>query len=129
MKSGEDMDALNDKISGLLENPEISGMIAALASGLVSGNREGSDHKQEPQDLPPTQPNSSAEDLTKALTAEDTTPPSLSGDNRIALLQAIKPYVSKSKRTRLDSLVRAIGVAGMLNSYAGRLPGMLFGKK
>ena len=44
-------------------------------------------------------------------------------DKRIALLKAIKPYVSDSKKERVDGLVRAISVAGILNNYKGGLFG------
>ena len=46
-----------------------------------------------------------------------------SGDKRIALLKAIKPYVSDAKKERVDGLVRAISVAGLLNNYKNGLFG------
>ena len=52
--------------------------------------------------------------------------PGMSGigsDKRIALLKAIKPYISDSKKERVDGLVRAISVAGILNNYKGGLFG------
>ena len=45
------------------------------------------------------------------------------GDRRVALLNAIRPYVSNSKRERVDGLVKAISVAGILNTYTGGLFG------
>lgn len=44
-------------------------------------------------------------------------------DRRIALLKAIKPYISDSKKERVDGLMRAISVAGILNNYKGGLFG------
>lgn len=44
-------------------------------------------------------------------------------DKRIALLKAIKPYISDAKKERVDGLVRAISVAGILNNYKGGLFG------
>ena len=44
-------------------------------------------------------------------------------DRRIALLRAIKPYISDSKKERVDGLMRAISVAGILNNYKGGLFG------
>lgn len=44
-------------------------------------------------------------------------------DKRIALLKAIKPYVNDAKKERVDGLVRAISVAGMLSNYKNGLFG------
>lgn len=47
----------------------------------------------------------------------------IGSDKRIALLKAIKPYVSDEKKQRVDGLVKAISVAGILNNYKGGLFG------
>ena len=48
---------------------------------------------------------------------------SIGSDKRIALLKAIKPYVNDEKKQRVDGLVKAISVAGILNNYKGGLFG------
>ena len=47
----------------------------------------------------------------------------IGSDKRIALLKAIKPYVNDEKKQRVDGLVKAISVAGILNNYKGGLFG------
>ena len=123
------MDISNEKISELLKNPEIVGMIASLASGFSSP----SENKEKAEGGETVETGLSAESSVSL--AEDTLPKFAEGfgnavpkDRRIALLQAIKPYVSDTKKDKVDSLVRAIGVAGLLNSYAGGIPGWIFGK-
>ncbi len=123
------MDISNEKISELLKNPEIVGMIASLASGFSSP----SENKEKAEGGEAVETGLSAESSVSL--AEDTLPKFAEGfgnavpkDRRIALLQAIKPYVSDTKKDKVDSLVRAIGVAGLLNSYAGGIPGWIFGK-
>ena len=124
------MDISNEKISELLKNPEIVGMIASLASGLASQP----ENKDKAEGGEAVEKGSSSESSVSL--AEAPLPHLAEGfgnaapkDRRIALLQAIKPYVSDSKKDKVDSLVRAIGVAGLLNNYAGGIPGWIFGKK
>lgn len=44
-------------------------------------------------------------------------------DRRITLLKAIRPYVNDAKKERVDGLVRALSVAGLLNNYKNTLLG------
>ena len=112
------MDISKDKIAALLGNPEVMSMIAGLASGLSlplsesSGSVSVSDEKIPDADIEITEPVPMPID-----TLPKSAPLSMPKDKRIALLEAIKPYVSTSKRTKVDGLVKAIGVAGILNTY------------
>jgi len=131
------MDIQSEKISELLKNPEIVGMIASLASGFSSKSTTES-NASETTDVVNQEENVPAPDGKEALPVSQTLTdiPALSfpksnaySDRRIALLQAIKPYVNDSKKDRVDSLVKAIGVAGVLNSYGTGIFDGLFGSK
>lgn len=124
------MDISNEKISELLKNPEIVGMIASLASSFAS-QPENKDKAEGGEAVETGSSSESSVSLAEAPLAHlaEGFGNAAPKDRRIALLQAIKPYVSDSKKDKVDSLVRAIGVAGILNNYAGGIPGWIFGKK
>lgn len=131
------MDLTSQKIAELLKNPEIVGMIASLASGFSSGSGENSSSAQtvssEQEMLPemPEIPEQSAQEVFAGVAKESFPMPGRNAysDRRIALLQAIKPYVNDTKKDKVDGLVKAIGVAGILSNYAGGMFGNLFGKQ
>lgn len=128
------MDISNEKITELLKNPEIVGMIASLASGFSSGtpaDNTSSDNSETEETAIALK-----EDAVEAVSENQFEIPAVNfpknniySDRRIALLQAIKPYINDAKKDRVDSLVKAIGVAGVLNTYTGTLLGGLFGNK
>ncbi len=132
------MDLTNQKIAEMLKNPEIVGMIASLASGFSSGSGESKASELPTQSEPEVLPEQtdvlepSAQE-TFAEVQNEPFPPhgrnNAYSDKRIALLQAIKPYVSDTKKDKVDGLVKAIGVAGILSNYAGGMFGNLFGKQ
>ena len=131
------MDLSNQKIAELLKNPEIVGMIASLASGFSSGSGESTASETsspvEPEILP-EQTEAIEPSARETFTQLQDSPLGVPGknaysDRRIALLQAIKPYVSDTKKDKVDGLVKAIGVAGILSNYAGGMFGNLFGKQ
>ncbi|MBP5245465.1 MAG: hypothetical protein J6036_03315 [Clostridia bacterium] len=98
-------DVSSERIKELLSNPENLNLIASIAGGL-SGKK-----------------NENAPDESKAVfqAAEEELPPakttSAITDKRIALLNAIKPYVSERKRERVEGLVKAISIAGLISNY------------
>lgn len=107
----------------LLKNPELVGMIAKLAGGLSSQTNSQNQ-------VPGENAAATSDEGTEALAvAENTEPatvepkPFAYADRRIALLNAIRPYVGESKRARVDGLVKAIGAAEVLSSYTGGLIG------
>lgn len=115
------MDISSEKIAELLKNPDVVSMIATMASGLKS---DGTDSVKDirvdapKDDILQSQDKAGDIELTsdKALPIIQKTSAT---DKRIALLQAIKPYINDDKRKRVDSLVKAIGVAGILYNYTG----------
>lgn len=128
------MDISNEKITELLKNPEIVGMIESLASGFSSGtpaDNTSSDNSETEETAIALK-----EDAVEAVSENQFEIPAVNfpknnvySDRRIALLQAIKPYINDAKKDRVDSLVKAIGVAGVLNTYTGTLLGGFFGNK
>ncbi len=107
-----------DTIKELLADPKNLDTIAALVSGLSAGGapkeaedgmkgKEAESGEALPQEAVPER----LADTVNRMTT------SMGGDKRIALLKAIKPYVSDEKKERVDGLVRAIGVAGMIKQY------------
>lgn len=142
-------DITGDKIRELLSDPKNIELIANIAgSGLLGGLAPTSAAPQKVSDNTPEQ--SVIPKSEDVLTETDTVSslesvPALSGvlptsdlsgksplgalsgtsDKRIALLKAIKPYVSDSKKERVDGLVKAISIAGVLSGYTG----FIFGNK
>ncbi len=143
-------DVSSDKIKELLSDPNNLEKIAALVgsmsggglSGLLAGTAQTPPSAQNPSvepeatsagalpesvsDPPPVGDDSKA--VFSPLSGVPPVAPSAlfsgaSGDKRIALLKAIKPYVSDAKKERVDGLVRAISVAGLLNNYKNGLFG------
>lgn len=138
-----------DKIRELLSDPKNIELIANIAgSGLLGGLVPTSASPQKAPDATPEQPAiPETEDiaavtdtvsLSESIPTLSGVPPisdfsgksplgALSGtsDKRIALLKAIKPYVSDSKKERVDGLVKAISIAGVLSGYTG----FIFGNK
>ena len=129
------MDLSNQKIAELLKNPEIVGMIASLASGFSSGSGESTASETSSLVEPvPEQTEAIEPSAQETFSQLQESPLGVPGkntysDRRIALLQAIKPYVSDTKKDKVDGLVKANGVAGILSNYAGGMFGNLFGKQ
>ena len=133
------MEISNDKISELLKNPQVVGMIASLASGFTQNTPKKSVQIDNPEDnetfedKPQEQTVLALKDDAKETVADipyGISPSSAPySDRRIALLEAIKPYISDTKKDKVDSLVKAIGVAGILNTYTGGDFLGIFGKK
>ena len=130
------MEISNEKISELLKNPEIVGMIASLASGFSSGASDpvtDTETKENgAEDKAIAVKNDAVEafsDTASGISSVNFPKSNAYGDKRIALLQAIKPYITDTKKDKVDSLVKAIGVAGMLNTYSGTIFSGLFGNK
>ena len=142
-------DISSDKIRQLLSDPKNIELIAGLAGsmnggllGALAGNRnaESSKIQNKNDDVKEVSDFTDNSDKTIQDSEENEVPvssfeggvpslpsfPGMSGigsDKRIALLKAIKPYISDSKKERVDGLVRAISVAGILNNYKGGLFG------
>ena len=133
-------DISSDKIRQLLSDPKNIELIAGIAgsmggNGGLLGALSGSDQKENDtgkesmdgvsnNDFTDNAQNeiqtSSFPDLSQSFAPAVN---NISSDKRIALLKAIKPYISDSKKERVDGLVKAISVAGILSNYKGGLFG------
>lgn len=132
-----------DRIASMVESFGGSGLSQLLAGSAPESSAPESDvlPQKEPENaalsessVPPTKPHApEAQEAAAMLPAASGISPSaplgalLSGkgtpDRRITLLKAIRPYVNDAKKERVDGLVRALSVAGLLNNYKNTLLG------
>ena len=132
-----------ERIASMVESFGGSGLSQLLAGSAPESSAPESDvlPQKEPENavlsessVPPTKPHApEAQEAAAMLPAASGISPSaplgalLSGkgtpDRRITLLKAIRPYVNDAKKERVDGLVRALSVAGLLNNYKNTLLG------
>lgn len=132
-----------ERIASMVESFGGSGLSQLLAGSTPESSAPESDvlPQKEPENaalsessVPPTKPHApEAQEAAAMLPAASGISPSaplgalLSGkgtpDRRITLLKAIRPYVNDAKKERVDGLVRALSVAGLLNNYKNTLLG------
>ena len=132
-----------ERIASMDESFGGSGLSQLLAGSAPESSAPESDvlPQKEPENaalsessVPPTKPHApEAQEAAAMLPAASGISPSaplgalLSGkgtpDRRITLLKAIRPYVNDAKKERVDGLVRALSVAGLLNNYKNTLLG------
>lgn len=132
-----------ERIASMVESFGGSGLSQLLAGSAPESSAPESDvlPQKEPKNaalsessVPPTKPHApEAQEAAAMLPAASGISPSaplgalLSGkgtpDRRITLLKAIRPYVNDAKKERVDGLVRALSVAGLLNNYKNTLLG------
>lgn len=132
-----------ERIASMVESFGGSGLSQLLAGSAPESSAPESDvlPQKEPENAalsessaPPTKPHApEAQEAAAMLPAASGISPSaplgalLSGkgtpDRRITLLKAIRPYVNDAKKERVDGLVRALSVAGLLNNYKNTLLG------
>lgn len=130
-------DISSDRIKSLLSDPKNIELIASIAQGFGIGNTSKSEDVTEntikkeqtrPIEADATENTLESESEKMPALAENFLSgssgfgmPNTNKDKRIALLNAIKPYISSSKQEKVDGLVKAISVAGILNNYKGGL--------
>lgn len=97
-----------DKLSQLLSNPESLKALSSIAKGLMAD-----ENKQEnsEQDETPT-----SQEVLQQIPLTNT-----HFDQRLNLLRSIKPYLTDSRQSRVDSLVKAINIANLINTYGQNL--------
>ncbi|MBO4343812.1 MAG: hypothetical protein J5844_04050 [Clostridia bacterium] len=96
-------DVSSEKIRELLNNPENLNLIASIAGGLSGKKNENA-------------PDGNKDGIAEKEEALPMKIPALA-DKRIALLNAIKPYVNERKKERVEGLVKAISIAGLISNY------------
>lgn len=132
-----------ERIASMVESFGEGGLSQVLAGNAPESRKPENDvqPQKEPENaalsessVPPTKPPApEAQEAAAMLPAASGISPSaplgalLSGkgtpDRRITLLKAIRPYVNDAKKERVDGLVRALSVAGLLNNYKNTLLG------
>lgn len=127
----------SEKIRALLNDPKNIELIAGIAGSMGAGKSAPEQKIQTPV-LPEKEINA-AESVKNEITESENaatmagglgdlggilSSSSFSSDPRIALLSAIKPYINEHKKERVDGLVKAIQVAGILNTYKNGLFGI-----
>ena len=136
-------DISNEKIKELLSDPKTveriaslvgsmgGGGLSALLGSTVAPSQAKADLLPQESDSPAALPREQASETVmdeKEAFAPTAVPFSENfgrkgDDRRVTLLKAIRPYVSDAKKERVDGLVRAINVAGLLNNYKNGLLG------
>lgn len=99
-----------DKLSQLLSNPESLKALSSIAKGLMT------DEKKTTREIT----EQTAEQAVEK-TIEQAQVPNSHYDERLNLLRSIKPYLTDSRQTRIDSLVKAINIANLINTYGQNL--------
>ena len=88
-------DEFQDKLNALLSNPEIMKTISGLAEQFGSSERqETSDISNNMSDI------SNLANIAKSINAED--------DNRIRLLNALKPYMNSKRSANMDTAIKIL---------------------
>ncbi len=91
-------DDISNKLKSLLENPEMMSLIGNLASEMNLGDNPAS--SADSAELPVED---TANTIKTALQSIST-----SGDNRITLLSALKPYMRESRSKHIDTAIKVL---------------------
>lgn len=112
----------NDKIKNLLSDPESIKSLVEIASSLGLGKQNEFESKNDASADSGSEQTAVIEsnnDEIKDVPSFNI--PSLTrgtvDDERIKLLLSIKPFLNDKKRTRVDSLVKALGAAKIISTY------------
>lgn len=111
------MDSQNsDLLSKLLSNPESIKALSEVAKGIMGTNQSA------PQSPVPQQINEENLQAKEALNISKTTPIPQKNtfDDRANLLYSIKPYLRKERHDKVDSLIKAINIAKLINTYTNQ---------
>ncbi len=108
------MSELEDKINGLLSNPEEMGKLASLASRLMEGGLGGADKQKEPE------PDGLDPSLLAAVTG---VMKGMGGMGKKNLANALGPYLGEGRRRRLEKAIRVAQVVKAAGSAFTELGG------
>lgn len=87
-----------DKLKGMLENPEILNLIGNLAGGMGISEDNDSSNKIADSDA--------ASSIKTALNSINAR-----GDNRITLLNALKPYMREGRARHIDTAIKILKIS------------------
>lgn len=95
---------MGDLLKGISENPEMLSKAMNLASMLASSGALDSVMGKKPKESPMVSPPQIAEERSESIGKKG------GYRERIALLEAMRPFISDAKRDRLELLIRILGV-------------------
>lgn len=105
----------SDILSKLLSNPESIRALSEVAKGIIGSNQSAFPVDTKTKENIPQ---------TKEILNVEHTPPKASYkstfDDRANLLYSIKPYLRKERHDKVDSLIKAINIAKLINTYTNQ---------
>ncbi len=112
-----------DKLSELLSNPESLKALSSIAKNFMSSNnsqeKKPEEYKQhEKQEINPEKDTQTVLSDTQNIPTDNIFGTNKHYNDRLNLLRSIKPYLTDARQTRVDSLVRAINIANLINTYS-----------
>lgn len=107
------MDQMEDKITAILNNPQLMGQIMSMAQSL--NQTPGQNPPQQKQDTPLPEFDPAILQKLTGLASQG----SVDG-NQKALLTALHPYLSRRKVEKLEKAMRAAKVARMASGFLGQ---------
>lgn len=110
------MNDLEQKISSVMNDPDMMKQIMALAQSMGSGTSEEACAAEKPPS-PPVLPDI---DLSMVQKLSGFARKSGIDNNQRALLQALRPYLSSHRINRLERAMQAAKMAGFATSLLGR---------
>ena len=126
-KGGEPMAEWEEKLEGILSNPQAMEQIMALAKSLEGGNTQQG--TPSPTPAAPTSPPPAGPDLSGLLSGVGKLDPKLlsmaakfmgqmgrQDDRRTALLQALRPFVKPERYAKLDKAIQIAKLSVLIRS-------------
>ena len=99
-------DNISEMLKGVMSDPETMSKLMSVAQGLMGSQPSGND---KPHDTEPKQSTEASEPEPKAQPSNAKHNPLSSGnEERIALISAIRPYLSPERRRSADSLIKML---------------------
>lgn len=89
-------DDFNDKLNAILSNPELMKTISGLADKFASSDRA----ENEGTDNPPAPDLGNIANIAKSINSDD--------DNRIRLLNALRPYMNSKRSANMDTAIKIL---------------------
>lgn len=111
------MEDFEEKLNAILSSPETMGQIMALADSLSGKPEEGAPEESAPAGPSRESPLSFLSELDPKLIGKASTllgEYTRSGDERIALLAAMRPFLSEERRPRLDKAMQIARLARVI---------------
>ena len=112
---------MSARIKAVLDDPETFGKIIAAVNAFSSANRSAPREEEKTADTsnavlgnPVEVPETPAQSALSLRGADSFFSHSSGGDNRLALLLALKPFLSRERQRKIDSVTKAFTVASVI---------------